>query len=66
MACQAGHAPIVSELIERKADINAVTQGGRWTPLIVAAVNDRYDVVALLLQRKADHTVREEVNQSIY
>lgn len=43
----------VSRLIKQGADVNKRHTLG-WTPLLVAAVNEHYDIVEILLEAGAD------------
>lgn len=50
-AAKYGHCDVITILVEHGCDINTCA---RWTPLIVAADNNRADVLQHLLQAKAD------------
>lgn len=52
-AARNGDEPMISLLLEHGADINA-RNGDTSTPMMLAIVNDRFDIAASLLQRGAD------------
>ncbi len=52
-AARNGNEAMIKLLIEHKANIN-VTNGDGSTPMMLAIVNDRFDIAALLLTLKAD------------
>ncbi len=56
-AANNGHVKTVTWLLDHGADINIIVQDGKWTPLMVAAVMGKADVVQLLLERGADAAV---------
>ena len=57
IATQYGHLPVVSALLEAKAEVNKAENDG-WTSLYVAALKGHLLVVSVLLEAKA------EVNQA--
>ena len=52
-AVRDGNEPIVHRLLEGGADINA-TNGDGASPMMLAIINDRFDLAATLLERGAD------------
>lgn len=53
-ACETGDVQLVSGLIEEQPDLLEATTEEGWTPLILAAFNQRYDLVAQLLDLGAN------------
>ena len=53
-AVRDGHVAVVTALLDAGADVNERTGGDQSTPLVIAAVNGRYDLGMSLLERGAD------------
>ena len=53
-AVREGHGDVVAALLDAGADVNERTGGDQSPPIVVAAVNGRYDLGMYLLERGAD------------
>lgn len=56
--CHHDALPLVTILAENGAQLDPDRQGDGWTPLHLAAMLNKLDVVLKLLEMGADHTVR--------
>ena len=52
IACLTGHLEVVKYLVDKGADINAITTE-LWSPLFIASYNGHIDIVEYLLSKKA-------------
>lgn len=59
-AVRDGHADVVTALLEAGSDVNEPTGGDESTPLVLAAVNGRYDLAMYLLEQGADPNLASE------
>jgi uncharacterized protein len=56
-AARDGHLQAAQALVEEGADINGVGQGEKLTPLVMAIVNDHFDLAKYLLDKNADPNI---------
>jgi ankyrin repeat protein len=63
-AVRDGNEPIVRRLIEGKADVN-LANGDGATPIMLAIVNDRFDLAATLLDLGADPRMDDSLYQAV-
>lgn len=69
LACEAGHANIVTYLIAKGFKVNAVANSTRWrnrTPLHYAAWRGREDIVRILLSCNANVHIKDTENGTAY
>ncbi|MDH3734114.1 MAG: ankyrin repeat domain-containing protein [Gemmatimonadota bacterium] len=59
-AVRDGHTDVVAALLHAGTDVNTRTGGDQSTPLVIAAVNGRYDVAMYLLEQGADPNMVSE------
>jgi ankyrin repeat protein len=53
-AAREGHLEAAQALVEEGADVNGVGQGEKLSPLVMAIVNDHFDLAKYLLDKNAD------------
>lgn len=63
-ACHLGHVVMVSILLDRGADINLSARKDGYTPLMLASIGNKSDVVGLLLERGVNKTSLNCVNRT--
>jgi ankyrin repeat protein len=56
-AAREGHMEAAQALVEEGADINGVGQGEKLSPLVMAIVNDHFDLAKYLLDKNADPNI---------
>jgi ankyrin repeat protein len=59
-AAREGHAGVVDALLAAGVDVNTPTGGDGSTPLLVAAINGRFDLARRLIERGADPNLAAE------
>jgi ankyrin repeat protein len=60
LAVRQEHADTVKALLEAGADVNSVSAGDKTSPLLMAAINGRFDLALHLLERGADPKLASE------
>lgn len=53
-AVRQGHTGAVLALLDSRADLNAVSETDKTTPLLLATINGQFDIAMTLIQRGAD------------
>jgi len=60
LAARQGHIETVESLLEAGADVNALSAGDKTSPLLIAAINGRFDLGKYLLDHGADPNLASE------
>jgi len=61
-AVREGHSESVATLLNAGAQINHVSEGDHTSPLLMATINGRFDMAAMLLARGADVKLASDAN----
>ncbi|MEZ5289951.1 MAG: ankyrin repeat domain-containing protein [Vicinamibacterales bacterium] len=64
LAARQGAADTVKALVEGGADVNRVTAGDHSSPMVIAAINGQFDLVAYLLSKGADPNLASDAGMT--